>query len=199
MVDGQRSEVLVSTPPGESGTERSSTRLSARREALNEMFAACARELLEGYAASVTPLVPEVDKRAFDGWAARIQFTGEQLHGTIWLRVSRTLSQATLCAASGRGSVSEHLLPDWSGELANQLLGRLKNKVRPFAVSFELLVPQVFVESEESPLSPKGVCLRWGGQSGEFWCWLDATLAPDTQFVVDETIVPVEEGELILF
>jgi CheY-specific phosphatase CheX len=75
--------------------------------------------------------------------AASIGFAGERLRGVLVLTAGRDL------VAASRPTQFQHLLSvdaelcDWMGELANQLLGRIKNRLLRYGIDFEMSIPAV--------------------------------------------------------
>jgi len=89
---------------------------------------------------------------------------------------------------------------DWVGELANQLLGRVKNKLVPLGVDICLGTPAV-VEGRELRLrtSGKSMIEQYVSCAGSVVCiWLDVAVADD--FVISQTDdVTLDEGSVLLF
>ncbi len=73
-----------------------------------------------------------------------VGFRGEQVHGGLALVAPRALVVATLPVPSDEARIDVQLR-DWSGEMTNQLLGRLKNKLTACALDFEIGTPASFL------------------------------------------------------
>jgi hypothetical protein len=131
---------------------------------------------------------------------AAIDFSGKDLRGTVVFRATPTVIQGTFRTAGGQGGTLElSESADWMCELVNQLVGRIKNKLRIYQVSFTVNVPRLLaqlpVDKLESSVRSRFVCDR-----GVFAGYLEVLISPG--FVFEEPIpdgsLP-EEGELVLF
>jgi CheY-specific phosphatase CheX len=80
--------------------------------------------------------------------AATIGFTSENLRGFLMLTLDRDLALRSLPPNLREGSASEEILADWTGELSNQLLGRLKGRLCPAGIEISLSTPIVFTGKE---------------------------------------------------
>jgi CheY-specific phosphatase CheX len=79
---------------------------------------------------------------------ALISFDGPRIRGALMLictfgvaartRPAKLGAAAQLSAATARDWI---LIRDWTGELANQLAGRLKNRLHSFGISFQIAPP----------------------------------------------------------
>jgi Chemotaxis phosphatase CheX len=141
----------------------------------------------------------EVDDRTAVAIAA-IDFSGRDLRGTIALRMTTSVVLETYRAAVGtpiRVDSPEAL--DWTCELANQLVGRLKNKLRNYQVSFSVNTPrllQLFPVAElERALRRRFVC-----DGGNFAGYLDVMIASGFVFsAAPPEATLADEGDLVLF
>jgi hypothetical protein len=88
---------------------------------------------------------------------------------------------------------------DWTCELANQLVGRLKNKLRNYQVSFSVNTPrllQLFPVAElERAMRRRFVC-----EGGNFAGYLDVMIASGFVFSASPPAAPLaDEGDLVMF
>lgn len=131
---------------------------------------------------------------------AAIDFSGKDLRGTVVFRATPKVIEQTYRAGGGHAArleLSESA--DWMCELVNQLVGRIKNKLRPYDVSFTVNVPRLLAalppELLERSVRNHFVCDR-----GIFAGYLEVMVSQG--FVFDEPTpdgsLP-EEGELVLF
>jgi len=90
--------------------------------------------------------------------AATIGFTSTNMHGVLVLTASRELAAGTLPKNLQSGAPGDEIVADWTGELSNQMLGRLKNRFHAAGIDITLSTPIVFVGKEmrhyskESPI-----------------------------------------------
>src|SRR5690606_12189079 len=103
-----------------------------------------------------------------------------------------------------RGRISERVIADWMGELSNQLLGRTKNKMLRYGVSFQM----------SPPTSVSGLMLNITPHDAGSRAWMEVeTEAGPLQVLVDfrsghevclvesddSAAVAVSEGDMMLF
>jgi hypothetical protein len=96
-------------------------------------------------------------------------------------------------------------LADWSGELANQLLGRLKNQLLNYEVAINLALPVVLSGAEFSlPAKSRRLMRHFSfvSESGRMFIRTEMELSPTIELVrqtgVGET-AGMDEGELLFF
>ena len=88
---------------------------------------------------------------------------------------------------------------DWTCELVNQLIGRLKNKLRAYNVSFNVNTPRMLVMFPVAELE-RALRSRFVSDRGSFAGYLDVMIAPGFAFVDSAPEAPlVDEGDLVLF
>jgi chemotaxis protein CheX len=167
---------------------------------LDELLRDCCLELMNDY--GLPALQTEIDIEAATGVAvAAIDFSGRDLRGTIGLRMSSNVVLQSYRRAIGHSIEMDSIeASDWSCELANQLVGRLKNKLRQYQVSFNVNSPrllQIFPVAElERAMRRRFVC----DSGGNFAGYLDVMIAPGFTFVSTPSDAPLaHEGDLVLF
>jgi hypothetical protein len=127
-----------------------------------------------------------------------IGFTSQYLSGSL------SLVMPDAVAASVRPTPSANL-EDWSGELANQLLGRLKNQLLGYQVVINMGLPVVVVGgSVRLPASSRQISrmYEFGSNLGQVFVRLDIEMSPTLELVQasDEArIAHVDEGDLLMF
>jgi CheY-specific phosphatase CheX len=163
---------------------------------IDEIVCACAYELFEQYE---TPL--KRDDRELDphDYAAVIGFYGSSIRGAVGIGLDRTLV-AQMFDAQGN---SPHLVEDCIGEAANQLLGRMKNKLIAYGVTLGSALPmvlrglEVHIVKSATDVWP----YRFTSRAGGLTVWFDAYMDPG--FVLelqgDPDLLASREGELTLF
>jgi hypothetical protein len=110
--------------------------------ALGRYLADALHELLLGYGvalADTVALAPRSDERPTR--AASIAFSARAAQGTVTLTLGEELLYHSLRALVA-DDVRRVVLTDWAGELANQLLGRLKAKLVGHQVVLQISTPQ---------------------------------------------------------
>jgi hypothetical protein len=130
---------------------------------------------------------------------AGVDFKGHELRGTVALWATRAVIAETTRAAVGLGATEEDL-PDWACELANQLIGRMKNKLRSYDVSLSLNVPRLIAGSGLQELD-HGVRYRFSCDYGAIAACLDVLITPGFVLKVreaDESEALVQEGDFTL-
>jgi CheY-specific phosphatase CheX len=75
------------------------------------------------------------------GYAGLIGFGGTEMRGSIVLYLDESLVRASRPPTIGEAAVQDPALRDWTGELANQLLGRAKNMMLRYEVKIGMGVP----------------------------------------------------------
>jgi hypothetical protein len=99
-------------------------------------------ELMADYGLVVTPqkwLAESVDPQA--ALCAEVDFVG-QVQGSLTLCSARNVVLETARCAAGLRTGAPRSVSDWNSELVNQLLGRVKNKLRVREVSVDVGVPR---------------------------------------------------------
>lgn len=81
-------------------------------------------------------------------FSAAIGFTAPALRGALVLSLDSPLVRESLPPNLKGPGLSDATLADWTGELANQLLGRLKGKLVAYGVEIALGTPVVFAGRE---------------------------------------------------
>ena len=176
--------------------------MTARNYAiLDQLMRDCCLELMADYGlpATLATLAPASDG-ATDVSIAAIDFSGRDLRGTIGLRMTNSVVLETYRAAVGASlEVGSTDAADWTCELVNQLIGRLKNKLRAYNVSFNVNTPRMLVMFPVAELE-RALRSRFVSDRGSFAGYLDVMIAPGFAFVDSAPEAPlVDEGDLVLF
>ena len=127
-----------------------------------------------------------------------IGFSSEALGGSLLLAITNDLLVKTAPAP-------EVNLADWSGELANQLLGRLKNQLLKYSVAVNLALP-VVLEGGEFKLParrrPHSRHVSFVSESGRVFIRTEMELCANAQLVRQPEAAgaaSMDEGEFVLF
>jgi hypothetical protein len=118
-------------------------------------------------------------------------FNGDGLHGAIVLVASAELLAAS-CPVQGPGS------RDWVGELANQLVGRLKNHLILYGVDISLGTPTILRGHEIRPIADTQ-SMSFRGPAGVARLTVQADMGFNLAARVQSTDPGLLEGEMLLF
>lgn len=123
-----------------------------------------------------------------------VGFSGDQMRGTLLLATSRE--------PLGRTSpTTDASLREWIAELANQLLGRIKNRLVPRGVLLHMSTPVVLRGQHIAPVSrAELVPYAFACEGGTVCVWFDAEVVDGidlTQEVAVEGVIT--EGTSTLF
>lgn len=158
---------------------------------LQTLAATAAAELLKAYGVHATPTT--------EGWVHNDEllysgvmgFVGENLRGTCLLAARAT----TVLAAAPPDARPR----DWVGELANQLVGRLKSKLLARNASIAMTTPVVLSGVRIEPLPRTSIePAVFDTTTGRVLIWLEVEV--DRGFRLDtERPIPATEGDLLVF
>ena len=156
------------------------------------MLAATAgAELFKAYGVDSRPAVEgwvQTDELMYSGVMG---FVGESLRGTCLLAAR----SATVLAAAPPDARPR----DWVGELANQLVGRLKSKLLARNVSIAMTTPVVLSGVRIEPLPRTSIePAVFDTATGKVLVWLEVEV--DSAFRLEtERPIPATEGDLLVF
>lgn len=151
--------------------------------------AACV-ELMQAYGVSLTPSSGwgDSDEVMFSGVMG---FVGDSVRGTCLLAAP----QGTVEAAAPKDAGAR----DWVGELANQLVGRLKGKLMARGATIALSTPVVLRGVKLSPLPRTDVePVVFESPQGKVLVWLEVEIEDGFQ-LGEERPLQASEGELLVF
>lgn len=180
-----------------SGVEEGSSRSHA---ILGRLLHDCCLELMADYGLPATPAALGGPDPTAGVPIAVVDFSGRDLRGSIGLRMTPSVVLATYRFAVGepveQGTAAAN---DWTCELANQLIGRLKNKLGSYDVSFNVNTPRLLATFSVAELE-RALRSRFVSDRGAFAGYLDVMIAPGFVFADAALEEPlVGEGELLLF
>jgi CheY-specific phosphatase CheX len=158
----------------------------------------CCSELLESMSTTRSPSEGSVAPAR--QLVSVIGFSGSQAKGALMLRAPISFFVDTHPFAKKGAELPYEELTDWAGELANQLLGRLKNKVVAQGVSFDLSTPTTI--SGENMLDagpPRDDLTTIRMTFGRIQVRLDFALRPGVEVQASPSSTSVSEGEAMLF
>lgn len=164
------------------------------RTIIDDVVRSCAEDLFRANAVELAPRAGPIEHLDL---VAVIGFSGDQIRGALGLAAPESILRRL---ASDHAELREDVL----AEAANQLLGRIKNRLLSFGAEISLSLPMV-LRGVEIRLAPRpGIdvfAYAFGSAEGDVAVWFDAriehdlVLAPST----DPNDHATAEGELVLF
>lgn len=131
-------------------------------------------------------------------------FTGPVLRGTLALVAPAELMRASYPIPLNGNPYEVFEVFDWTGEVTNRLLGRVKNGLASRGVAIEASTPRVMLAHQlHVTRSVQGTVCSTCFTSGSSWIkvWFDAT-APEDQQVLGSSLpdnAALLEGEVVIF
>ena len=133
---------------------------------------------------------------------ATIGFTSADLRGLLVLTIDRELAAKSLPPNLRQGKPGDAIVADWTGELSNQMLGRLKNRFRTTGIDISLSTPIVFMGKEMRHfMNPAPIHRALMFAEGAILVELQASFDKDFEIKESETAFEPEpiEGEALFF
>ena len=163
---------------------------SETTRAIQALAGAACTELMQAYGVQLNPTLGwgESDEVMFSGVMG---FVGDKVRGTCLLAAP----QGTVEAAAPKNAGAR----DWVGELANQLVGRLKAKLMARGATIALSTPVVLRGVRLSPLPRTDVePVVFESTAGKVLVWLEVEIE-DGFLLGEERALKASEGELLVF
>lgn len=166
-----------------------------------EILCESAVELFEEYGKAIARCEAGTSDSASRGLVlgAAIGFTGEFVRGALAIAIDEELAVALDPLAGQRKSDRGSL--DWIGELANQMLGRVKNKLLSYNVEIGLSTPIVIEGAKLRMFGIVSKGMELSFQSGDHFAdvWWDAEVDPVLVLSKEDAPDVQLEGEMLLF
>ena len=185
------------TPPGApDGPSR-----AAARTAIDTILQSSAVELFLSQGVAVAPLRPAplgAQQRFYD-WVGLIHFEAATLSGVLTVSVPMAIWSSR--ETQGAGSSDSETLADWHRELANQLMGRIKNRLLKFQLTLRPRLPSALSGAAlelHRKRSASEVLYRFRALRGDILVVVDAPLERAILAYAGDAQI-AREGELILF
>jgi CheY-specific phosphatase CheX len=163
---------------------------SETTRAIQALAGAACTELMQAYGVQLNPTLGwgESDEVMF---SVVMGFVGDSVRGTCLLAAP----QGTVEAAAPQSAAAR----DWVGELANQLVGRLKAKLMARGATIALSTPVVLRGVKLSPLPRTDVApVVFESTAGKVLVWLEVEIEDGFQ-LGEERALKASEGELLVF
>jgi CheY-specific phosphatase CheX len=166
----------------------------SNKEVLESIVLRATTELFGAYGVPLEPSCESPDEVMF---AAIIGFSGQLARGNLLLVPSEgVLKQSQPLGDAGR---------DWAGELANQLLGRIKNQLLARGLEIYLTTPVVIRGMKLTPVVRTELqSHRFSSSWGAVTVWFEAELAPTVSLATidpcpDDASALPSEGDALFF
>jgi hypothetical protein len=156
-------------------------------------------DLFEAYSVAVAPLARTrggVARRQASEFTGIINFSGKGGAGSLMLGLP--MAVLTQMKMDPRLSIKK---ADWTRELTNQLVGRIKNRLLRFQYDLQAGLPTVLERrlfEQRAPLSESAMFYGFRTLRGEIQVILDGTI-DESLFAYSGKIVVPSEGDVILF
>jgi CheY-specific phosphatase CheX len=180
-----------------------STPPALRREALREIVTTVVLEFFESYGVACVP-AEVVEGAADDGGSALgaiIALRGKAIQGGLAF-VAPVELVAKLLPVPPKTDGKDRQVRDWCSEMANQLLGRLKNKLVAYSIDFHVGTPVCFFgRSIRLVFLPdaEGVSLAFRSEGHDMRVHLDCSFDPGAPRAAADRPRIAAEGEVMLF
>lgn len=162
---------------------------------LEQIIVSSTEELFEAYAMPLRRLdEPPVVEGSEITYLGIIGFAGRSLRGTL------LLAPATLALTESNWRTRGELR-DWIGELSNQLLGRIKNKLLRCGVEMHVTIPLTMRGSQLAPAATRGelMAFSFDAEPGRVAVWLDVETAEGFKIEFSDDSEQNLEGDAIVF
>jgi chemotaxis protein CheX len=164
------------------------------------MLAECTLQLFEGCNAALVDARPAPSHTHVSSTFAVIGFAGKQMRGSLVLFAYPGVLRASYPTP---GEVSEEDLLGWAGELSNQLLGRIKNKLLTRGITIDLSTPTAMTGHGmrfATALPTSQLLERTFGYAGEpVLVRLEARASEGVELMAPDPGPTSNEGDMILF
>lgn len=162
------------------------------RRVLHDTIPTAAQAILKDSGADIAPM----NGKAHYDMVAVIGFSGDGFGGSLGFAAEHSFVGKVF------GESDTRLSDSWLGEIANLLLGRLKNALLTYGVEYRLAIPMVLhglqlrVRDDEGKLTQ----FQFKSEAGHACVWVDANWNMDKELtVVDVDQHSKAEGEIMLF
>ncbi len=189
---------VVDKPPA---SERTPMSVAAARATIDTILHSSVVELFQAHGFSVAPLgaSPLGAQQRYHETVGLIGFDATSFTGTLTISIPDAVFEAQ--AEARRRASDLCTLTDWTQELVNQLLGRVKNRLTMFQIALKPRLPSTMsgISLERvRKRSPSEILYRFRALRGEVLVTLDAPLEKAMLAYSGATQV-AKEGDVILF
>lgn len=173
---------------------------SAARTAIDTILQSSTVELFHSQGVAVAPLRPCAlgNQRRFYEWVGLIHFEAKNLSGVLTVSTPMAVWSSR---ETGAATADSETLADWNREMANQLMGRIKNRLLKFQLTINPRLPSALSGAAlelHRKRSASEILYRFRALRGDVLVVVDAPL--DRAILAYSGGMQVaSEGELILF
>lgn len=188
-------------PPGAPAKAQDAASQAAARTAIDTILQSSAVELFHSQGVAVAPLRPAplgTQQRFYD-WVGLIHFEAANLSGVLTVSVPMAIWSSRETTVSAPSDAET--LADWHRELANQLMGRIKNRLLKFQLVMRPRLPSALSGAAlelHRKRSASEVLYRFRALRGDILVVVDAPLERAILAYAGDAQI-AREGELILF
>jgi hypothetical protein len=188
-------------PPGAPAKAQDAASQAAARTAIDTILQSSAVELFHSQGVAVAPLRPAplgAQQRFYD-WVGLIHFEAANLSGVLTVSVPMAIWSSR--ERQGNAPSDAETLADWHRELANQLMGRIKNRLLKFQLVMRPRLPSALSGAAlelHRKRSASEVLYRFRALRGDILVVVDAPLERAILAYAGDAQI-AREGELILF
>jgi len=182
----------------------------ANKNRIDTMLIECATALMS--ACGTTVVFDPAGEQAHtpqDGFLAVIGFVCPQMRGSLVLSANHGILRSSCPVRTSGVEIDPDTLQDWAGELANQLLGRLKSRLLAHGVTIQFGIPTTVSGLELrvrscTGLRPSTPLWLYSTSSHSDWVVvrLDILLAEESPISLSQIPNPgsaAVEGDILLF
>jgi chemotaxis protein CheX len=165
---------------------------------ISELLAGCIVDLLADYGVDASPVVPPVSPSEM---VSVVGFTSGEMRGNLAIAATYDFFESTNVISA---QPTEEQVRDWAGELSNQLLGRIKNRLLAYDLVLAMGTPMVItglrmdVGKRRTGIAERQAYLS---SKGSIEAWFEATV--ESGFVLEKNESAVDlsqsEGDLLFF
>lgn len=165
---------------------------------ISELLAACMVDLLADYGVDLAPVDPPL---APSEMVSVVGFTSNEMRGNLAIAATYDFFAGTNVIST---QPTDEQVRDWAGELSNQLLGRIKNKLLAYDLVLSMGTPMVItglrmdVGKRRTGIAER---LAFGSGKGGIETWFEATVEAGFELEKNESAVEASqsEGDLLFF
>ncbi len=162
-------------------------------------------ELFENYNTPVQNHEWNSEEELEMGFVGILGFTGDEVRGTLMISIPTDIVRSH-CGIIGEDPIPRSIARDWTGELANQLLGRVKNKLFSYNATIFLSTPVTLTGQRIVFLSSDSQCaigpLLFRYEDECVCLWFEYEVNEDHVWEIDgcpDREEHAAEGELLFF
>jgi CheY-specific phosphatase CheX len=182
--------------------------LTQANETMDRIVAEAMTALFEGCGVTIQEIQAKSPQPTGAAIAGLVGFTSDAMRGTLMIASTFDLFARSRPAELRGQALSEYVardwlyLRDWAAELANMLVGRVKNQFVSYGVTLRIATPTALSGSALAVATPSSKRTKprvFRADRDEIWVWWDVLV--DDAFVLERTDgeAAAAEGDVLLF